>query len=186
MYFNKYLIILISVLLSLDVFSQIDAPSVDKNIVLDTIGNILKFKTNFVGIKGYHNKELVEIDGQFVDTYFQLDTNFTFIDVNENNIKLKYLINLDSTARYDFSYIENDTNFIMTEIVYYFSTNNNTQIELSIYNKKYPYYIKIINEYYNLTYSGIEDKNRGDVILNINHNKMVMEYKLKNEKIKGD
>jgi hypothetical protein len=46
--------------------------------------------------------------------------------------------------------------------------------------------MSVINEYYNLTYSGIEDKNRGDVILNINHNKMVMEYKLKNEKIKGD
>ena len=183
MYFNKYLIILISVLLSLDVFSQIDAPSVDKNIVLDTIGNILKFKTNFVGIKGYHNKELVEIDGQFVDTYFQLDTNFTFIDVNENNIKLKYLINLDSTARYDFSYIENDTNFIMTEIMYYFSTNDNTKIELSIYNKKYPYYISIINEYYNLQYSWVEDEDRDDVIFTTNHNKMVIEYnKSKNKR----
>ena len=182
----RKLMILIAVLLSLDVFSQIDAPSVGKNIVLDTIGNILKFKTNFVGIKGYHNKELVEIDGQFVDTYFQLDTNFTFIDVNENNIKSKYLINLDSTARYDFSYIENDTNFIMTEIMYYFSTNDNTKIKISIYNKKYPYYIIIINEDYNLQYSWVEDKDRDDVIFTTNHNKMVMEYKLKNEKIKGD
>jgi hypothetical protein len=39
---------------------------------------------------------------------------------------------------------------------------------------------------YNLQYSWVEDENRDDVIFTTNHNKMVMEYKLKNEKIKGD
>jgi hypothetical protein len=157
----------------------VDAPEFEKTILIDTLGEMITFKTNFVDVKGYQNKELVEIDGDFTDSYIYIDTNFTTININEGGNRLKYLVRLDSIQKEDYSYVVSDTAFISIYITYYFTTDDNSKLEFSIYNNKFPSGISVINETYNISYYWINEEYSDETLSIIEHNRILLNERKK-------
>lgn len=157
----------------------IDAPEFEKTILMDTIGDKIIFKTNFVAYDGYRNGELVDVGGNLANSKIEISTNLTTLSVNEDGNKFNCLIKLDSIQKEDYSYVVNDTNFIMIHYTYYFTTEEKNKILFTVYNNRYPSGITIRSDIYTLNYYWVEEEHLDGVFWAIEHNRRILEERKK-------